>query len=43
MKMEGAVPVTRSPLLGEHNIEIYKGLLDLSDDDVQGLEKAGII
>jgi len=43
MKMEGTVPVTRSPLLGEHNTEIYKGLVGLSDDDIQKLAKAGII
>lgn len=43
MMMEGTVPVTTSPLLGEHNMEIYKGLLSLSNEDIQNLSNKGVI
>ena len=43
LKMEGTVPVTISPLLGEHNTEIYKELLGLTDGDVQSLADKEII
>lgn len=43
MMMEGTVPVTRSPLLGEHNAEIYRGLLGISEKDMQSLSGKGVI
>ncbi len=43
MMMEGTVPVTSSPLLGEHNAEILKGLLGFSDADLEQLEEKGVI
>ncbi len=33
----------RAPLIGEHNQEIYRGLLCLSEDDVARLERNGVI
>ena len=32
-----------APLLGEHNAEVYKRLLDLSEDEVEALRKEGVI
>ena len=32
-----------APLLGEHNVEVYKRLLDLSEDEVEALRKEGVI
>ena len=32
-----------APLLGEHNVEVYKRLLDLSEEEVEALRKEGII
>jgi formyl-CoA transferase len=43
MKMEGTVPVTTSPLLGEHNLEIYNRLLGLSEEEMQTLTKKEVI
>ena len=43
MMMEGVVPVTSSPLLGEHNTDIYGGLLGLSENDLRGLSDKGVI
>ena len=40
---DSSVPVTRSPGLGEHNIEVYKGLLGLSADEYDSLQAAGVI
>ena len=37
------VEVTPAPLLGQHNIEVYQGLLGLSPEQLQGLEKEGVI
>jgi crotonobetainyl-CoA:carnitine CoA-transferase CaiB-like acyl-CoA transferase len=36
-------PITAAPSLGANNDEVYKGLLGLSDADVQGLKAAGAI
>jgi crotonobetainyl-CoA:carnitine CoA-transferase CaiB-like acyl-CoA transferase len=33
----------RAPLLGEHNDEVYRGLLGLSQDEIEGLATSGII
>ncbi len=38
----GAVP-GRAPLLGEHNREVYQGLLGLTDAEIERLAAAGII
>lgn len=43
MMMEGTVPVKTSPLLGEHNMEIYKGLLGLSEKEIKDLTDKGVI
>jgi len=43
VKMEGAVPVTTSPLLGQHNDDVYKGLLGLSEQEMEQLRSKGII
>jgi crotonobetainyl-CoA:carnitine CoA-transferase CaiB-like acyl-CoA transferase len=33
----------RAPLIGEHNLDIYRGELGLSDSELQSLKKTGII
>ena len=33
----------RAPLIGEHNDDIYRGILCLSEDDVARLERNGVI
>ncbi len=44
VKMErSSVPITRAPLLGEHNQEVYSDLLGLGDDDVRSLVREGVI
>ena len=43
VKMEGAVPVTTSPLLGQHNDDVYKGLLGLSEQEMEQVRSKGII
>ena len=43
MKMEGTVPVKISPLLGEHNTEIYQGLIGLTENDIRNLSEKGVI
>lgn len=43
-KMSGSqVPIRTSPLLGEHNDEVYKGVLGMSDGELQELMKKGVI
>lgn len=41
-KTPGAV-TRRPPLLGEHNREVYGGLLGLSDDEIDRLSREGVI
>jgi crotonobetainyl-CoA:carnitine CoA-transferase CaiB-like acyl-CoA transferase len=36
-------PLNPAPFLGEHNTEIYSGLLDYSDEQIAELMKKGII
>ena len=43
MMMEGVVPVTVAPLLGENNTEVYGGLLGLSEQELQKLLGKGVI
>ena len=43
---EGAEPiriVNAAPTLGEHNTEILRGVLELSDQEIARLQEAGII
>jgi formyl-CoA transferase len=40
---ESPTEVTRSPLLGEHNAEVYEKLLGLGADDLEGLRSSGVI
>ncbi|WAE74218.1 formyl-CoA transferase [Streptomonospora nanhaiensis] len=40
---DSPVDVVRSPLLGEHNAEVYRGELGLSDEDLAELESNGVI
>jgi formyl-CoA transferase len=35
--------VTRSPLLGEHNAEVYAELLGFGEEDLARLNSAGVI
>jgi formyl-CoA transferase len=37
------VPILPAPLLGQHNDEVYRGLLGLSADEIGALQKAGVI
>lgn len=37
------VPIVSSPLLGEHNDEIYRDMLGLSDEECKKLEEEGVI
>jgi formyl-CoA transferase len=44
LKMSGSfVPVLPAPQLGEHNAEIYGGLLGLSSEEMERLSRAGVI
>ena len=40
---EAPHPVCKAPYIGEHNREVYGGLLGLSEGDLDALEKAGTI
>jgi formyl-CoA transferase len=40
---DSPVDVVRSPLLGEHNAEVYGGELGLSDEDLAELASNGVI
>ena len=33
----------RAPLIGEHNREVFQGILNLDDDEIAGLEQAGVM
>jgi len=44
IKMENSsVPIRRAPLLGEHNEEVYRELLGLSADELEGLASENVI
>jgi formyl-CoA transferase len=44
MKLSASnIPIKPAPLLGEHNEEIYKDLLKLSDEELKDLEIRGVI
>ncbi|MER7409543.1 MULTISPECIES: formyl-CoA transferase [Streptomyces] len=40
---DSPVDVTASPLLGEHNAEVYAGELGLDEDELKSLQKEGVI
>ena len=40
---DSPVDVVRSPLLGEHNADVYRGELGLTDEDLAELEANGVI
>ena len=40
---DSPVKVTPAPLLGQHNSEVYRDLLGLSAENLQELEKEGVI
>ena len=35
--------IDRAPLLGEHNAEVYGKLLGVSDKDLEGLKRDGVV
>ena len=45
LRVHGAdkVPTTPSPKLGQHNDEIYGGILGLSDNEIAELKADGVI
>jgi CoA:oxalate CoA-transferase len=40
---EGRLPVSRAPLLGEHNEEVYCGILRLARDELAALKQQGVV
>lgn len=44
MKLSNSnVPVEPAPLLGQHNDEIYKDMLGLSEEEIDRLREEGVI
>jgi len=44
LKMSASsVPILPSPLLGQHNEEVYTGLLGMSPDELERLRESGVI
>jgi crotonobetainyl-CoA:carnitine CoA-transferase CaiB-like acyl-CoA transferase len=45
LAFDGARPATDAPapLLGQHNREVLRELLDLGDADIDALEQAGVL
>ncbi|MGB9886969.1 MAG: CaiB/BaiF CoA transferase family protein [Moorellales bacterium] len=44
LKMSGSfVPITPAPLLGQHNQEVYEGMLGISPEELERLHNAGVI
>ena len=33
----------RAPLIGEHNDDVYRGLLNLTDDEIESLKQDGVV
>ncbi len=40
---DSPVEVTPAPLLGQHNTDVYQGVLGLSEEEMKGLEQEGVI
>jgi len=38
-----SVPIGPAPLLGQHNEEIYRGMLGLGDRELEALRREGVI
>ena len=43
LSVTGGTVTTSAPILGEHNQEIYGGLLGLTDDEMESLREEEII
>jgi formyl-CoA transferase len=40
---EGPVRVGAPPILGQHNTEVFEGLLGLTSETLTGLHRAGVV